>query len=85
MLPHRATTVGAARADPYDRCPGRPDDPGPGGKGTLVRKLMIGGLIALLAIGLAACTSSDADPAVAEAQRKADMYDIDSIEKRLHL
>jgi hypothetical protein len=49
-----------------------------------VRKLMIGGLIALMAIGLAACTGSDDDPAVAEAQRKADLWEIDSIEKRFH-
>lgn len=49
-----------------------------------MRKLMIGGLIALMAIALAACSGSDEDPAVAEAERKADMYDIDSIEKRFH-
>ena len=49
-----------------------------------MRKLMIAGLIALMAIGLAACSGSDEDPAVAEAQRKADIYDIDSIERRFH-
>jgi ketosteroid isomerase-like protein len=45
---------------------------------------MIGGLIALMATGLAACSGSDTDPAAAEAQRKADMWEIDSIEKRFH-
>ena len=54
------------------------------GRETLVRKLMIGGLVALIAIGLAACTGSDDDPAAVEAQRKADLYEIDSIEKRFH-
>jgi len=49
-----------------------------------VRKLMIGSLIALMAIGLAACSGSGDDPAAVEAQRKADMYDIDTIEKRFH-
>ena len=48
-----------------------------------MRRLMIGCLLVLVAFGGIACGSDD-DPAAAEIQRKADMFEIDSIEKRFH-
>lgn len=48
-----------------------------------MRKVMAALVLGLLVLGLTACGSDD-DPALAEAQRKADMWEIDSIEKRFH-
>jgi ketosteroid isomerase-like protein len=48
-----------------------------------VRKLVIGGVVAFMVI-LVACSSPSEDPALAEAQRKADMWEIDQIEKSFH-
>jgi ketosteroid isomerase-like protein len=50
-----------------------------------MRKLLIGGLFGIVVLFLAACGDSSA-PSAAEQdlQRKADLYDIDQIEKRFH-
>jgi hypothetical protein len=48
-----------------------------------VQKLVIVGVVAFMVV-LAACSGPSEDPSVAEAQRKADMWEIDQIEKRFH-
>ena len=50
-----------------------------------MRTLLIAGALAALVVSLAACSSSSASTASEEAlQRKADLYDIDLLEKNFH-
>ena len=51
-----------------------------------MRKLAIGGALGvmLLSVVLVACGGSDVDPALAEAQRAQDMWEIDQLEKDFH-
>jgi ketosteroid isomerase-like protein len=51
-----------------------------------MRKLAIGGALGvfLVSVVLAACSGSGDDPALAEAQRAQDMWEIDQIEKDFH-
>jgi ketosteroid isomerase-like protein len=50
-----------------------------------MRKLLIGGVFGIIVLFLAACGDSSAPSAAEQAvQRKADLYEIDQIEKRFH-
>lgn len=50
-----------------------------------MRRLLIGGALGALVVSLAACSGSSTDSASEQAmQRKADLYDIDQIEKNFH-
>jgi ketosteroid isomerase-like protein len=49
-----------------------------------MRKLLIVGVIGVLAVSLAACGGSSSDAEIAALQETADRYKIDEIEKRFH-
>jgi ketosteroid isomerase-like protein len=50
-----------------------------------MRRLLIGAALGIMALGLAACGDSSMPPAAEQAlQRKADIYEIDQIEKNFH-
>jgi hypothetical protein len=49
-----------------------------------MRKLLIVGVIGVLAVSLAACGGSSSDAEIAALQETADRYEIDEIEKRFH-
>jgi hypothetical protein len=50
-----------------------------------MRKILIGGALGIVVLCLAACVGSETPSAAEQAlQRKADLYEIDQIEKRFH-
>ena len=49
-----------------------------------MRKLLIVGVLGVMVVSFAACGDSSSDAETAALQRKADSYEIDSIEKRFH-
>jgi hypothetical protein len=49
-----------------------------------MRRLLIVGVLGLLAVSFAACGDSSSDAETAALQQKADRYEIDQIEKRFH-
>ena len=49
-----------------------------------MRKLLIGGIVAVIVLGLVACGDDAADPAAEQAQAQSDYWQIDQIEKDFH-
>jgi ketosteroid isomerase-like protein len=49
-----------------------------------MRKLLIGGIVAVIVLGLVACGDDAADPAVEQARMQSDYWQIDQIEKDFH-
>jgi ketosteroid isomerase-like protein len=49
-----------------------------------VRRLLIGGVLGIVVVSLAACGSSSGDETTAEMQQKVDYWEIDQIEKDFH-
>ena len=54
------------------------------GKGLHVRRLLIGGVLGVVIISLAACSSASGTETTEETQRQADFWEIDQIEKNFH-
>jgi ketosteroid isomerase-like protein len=49
-----------------------------------MRKLLIGGILAVIVLGLVACGDDAADPAAEQARAQSDYWQIDQIEKDFH-
>jgi len=49
-----------------------------------MRKLLIGGIVAVIVLGLVACGDDAADPAAEQARQQSDYWQIDQIEKDFH-
>ncbi len=49
-----------------------------------MRKLLIGGIVAVIVLGLVACGDDAADPAAEQARMQSDYWQIDQIEKNFH-
>ena len=49
-----------------------------------MRKLLIGGIVAVIVLGLVACGDDAQDPAAEQARTQSDYWQIDQIEKDFH-